>query len=155
MFPDDDEVELCHAQYRVPKPDALLPLDVAITYCVVLFEPAAVLPKCAAALTASAASCDWLGLDGAAEPLSDHVPARMCDGLPAAWPAPLQKNVPLATPWQYCVTLFSHELPPTPLRKLLRMPASPDGSLPVHCEPHNTRYTLGAVSTPIPPTPPW
>src|SRR4051794_10576421 len=106
MFPYADEVELCHAQYCVPKPDALLPVAVAITYCVVLFEPAAVLPKCAAALTASAASWDCVGLDGAAAPLSDHVPARMCDGLPAAWPAPLHEIVPLATPWQYCVTLF-------------------------------------------------
>src|SRR5438067_8815400 len=119
MFPYDDEVELCQAQYCVPKPEALLPVAVAITYCVVLFEPAAVLPKCAAALVASAASWDWLGLDGAAEPLSDQVPARIPDGLPAAWPAPLQKNVPLATPWQYCVTLVSPQLPPTPLRKLV------------------------------------
>ena len=37
------------------------------------------------------------------------------DGFPAFWLAPLQEVVPLATPWQYCVTLFSHGLPPAPL----------------------------------------
>jgi hypothetical protein len=74
MLPADDEVELCQAQYCVPKPDELLPVAVAITYCVELFEPDAVLPKWAAALTASAASCDWVGCEGAAEELSDHEP---------------------------------------------------------------------------------
>src|SRR6266700_2207103 len=135
MSPYKDEVELCQAQYCVPKPDALLPVAVAITYCVDAFEPVVVLPKWAAAFTASEASCDWLGLDGAVEPLSDQTPVRIPAGLPAAVPAPLQKYVRLATPWQYCVTLFSHELPPTLLRKFCRIDDSPDGSLLVHCEP--------------------
>jgi hypothetical protein len=56
-------------------------------------------------------------------------------GLPAAVPAPLQKIVPLGTPWQYWVTLLFHELPPTPLKKLCWSAASPLGSLLFHCEP--------------------
>jgi hypothetical protein len=63
--------------------------------------------------------------------------------------------VPLATPWQYCVTLFSQELLPALPKKLCRTLASLDGSFPLHCEPQSTRYTFGAVSTPIPFTPPW
>ena len=70
MFPAVDEVELCHAQYCVPKPEALLLCAVAITYCTDAFELEVALPKCPAALMASDASCDWLGFDGAAEPLS-------------------------------------------------------------------------------------
>jgi hypothetical protein len=56
----------------VPKPDALLPVAVAITYCTValVLEP---LPKCCAALTASAASCVSVGWAGAAEVLSNQV----------------------------------------------------------------------------------
>ena len=60
------------------------------------------------------------------------------DGFPAFWLEPLQDVVPRATPWQYCVTLFSHGLPPAPLKKLWRIEASPDGSFPVHCEPQYT-----------------
>src|SRR3954453_13058289 len=140
MLPDEDEVELCHAQYCVPKPEALLLCAVAITYCTVLLATELVLPKCPAALTASAASCDWVGCCGAAVPLSLNVPTQIPLGFPAAFPAPLQKTVPLATPWQYCVTLFSQLLPPTSVRKLWTVPASPDGSLPPpHCEPQRTR----------------
>src|SRR5690242_10365086 len=126
MFPYWDDVELCQAQYCVPKPEALLLCAVAITYCTEAFEPPVVLPKYCAALMASAASCDWLGLDGAAELLSDNVPARMPPGLPACWPDDPHVIVPLATPWQYWVTLFSHELPPTPERKPFKIPDSPD-----------------------------
>ena len=113
---------------------------------------AVVLAKCPAARAASLASCDCEGDDGAVE-VSDHVPAKIPDGFPAAVPAPLQKVVPYETPWQYWVTEFSQSLPPTPFRKFWRIVASPEGSL-LHCEPHSTRYTFGAVSTPIPPTPP-
>src|SRR5690348_18440299 len=70
MFPADDEVELCQAQYCVPKPDELLCVAVAITYWVDAFELAVELPKCPAALMASLASCVWEGCDGAAEVLS-------------------------------------------------------------------------------------
>src|SRR5579884_1775869 len=112
MFPYEDEVELCHAQYCVPKPEALLPCAVAITYCTVSLTAELVLPKCAAARTASPASCDWVGDDGAAEPLSDQTPARVTP-FPACVPLDPQVTVPAATPWQYCVTLFTHELPPT------------------------------------------
>src|SRR5204862_1546236 len=138
-FPTDEDVELCHAQYCEPKPEALLPWAVAITYCVEAFDEPVVLPKCCAARTASAASCDWLGCDGAADPLSFQVPARMLLGLPACWPLEPQNTVPTATPWQSCVTEFSQELPPTPWRKLCSLAASPDGSLPFHCEPQRTR----------------
>src|ERR1700758_2931819 len=113
MFPAEDEVELCHAQYCVPKPELLLLCAVAITYCTDAFELEVVLPKCPAALTASAASCDCVGLDGAAEPLSLKVPARIPLGFPACCPDVPHVIVPLATPWQYWVTLFNHLLPPT------------------------------------------
>src|SRR5205823_3916157 len=67
MLPYWDEVELCHAQYCVPNPDALLPVAVATTYCTVLFVVELVLLNWPAALTASAASCDCVGCDGAPE----------------------------------------------------------------------------------------
>ena len=73
MLPYEDEVELCQAQYCVPKPEALLPCAVAITYWTEPFELELVLPKCPAALTASAASCDWVGCAGAAAAPSPHV----------------------------------------------------------------------------------
>ena len=51
MLPYEDEVELCHAQYAVPKPDALLLCEVAITYCTVVVRAVElVLPKCAGRL---------------------------------------------------------------------------------------------------------
>src|ERR1035437_6203180 len=101
---------LCPAPPRV-----VFPVAVAITYWTLALLPAGVLRKCAAAFTASAASCDCDGRDGAEAALSDQTPASMPDGLPAAVPAPLQKKVPLATPWQYWVTLFNQGLPPTPV----------------------------------------
>jgi len=104
------EIELCQAQYCVPKPLDLFPVEVLITYCTVLLLPAAVLPKKAAARVASAASCDCVGVAGAALALSYQTPARTPAGLVAAVPAPLQKVVPVATPWQYCVTLLFQEL---------------------------------------------
>src|SRR5690348_5121954 len=101
MFPYGDEVELCHAQYCVPKPAALLCVAVAMTYCVVLFEPLAVLLKCCAALIVSPASCDCVGCAGAAEAASYQTDVDENDTPPpAAVPAPLQKVVPDATPWQ-------------------------------------------------------
>ncbi len=45
MLPDELEVELWYAQYWVPKPDELFPVEVEMTYCVLLLLPAAVLPK--------------------------------------------------------------------------------------------------------------
>src|SRR5215471_10742313 len=114
-LPYDEFDELCHAQYCVPNPVALAPCAVAITYCTFALLAAVVLPKCAAARAASEAICDCLGLEGAALWLSYQYPARSPTGFPAAFPAPLQKIVPLATPWQYCVTEFNHALPPTPL----------------------------------------
>src|SRR6516225_6698692 len=138
MFPKLLLVELCHAQYCVPKPLALLPVAVLMTYCTWVFELALVLPKCAAALAASAANCDCVGRDGAAEPLSYHEPPYTPLGLTACVPEEPQVTVPEATPWQYCVTELFHELPPTPLKKACWMPASPLGSLePLvpHCEP--------------------
>src|SRR6476661_5291165 len=125
-----------------------------MTYWVVALLPFAVLPKWAAARTASAARSDWRGRDGAAEPLSYHTPASIPEGLPAFWPLVPQNVVPDATPWQYCTTLFSHALPPTSPRKFCTSVASPDGSFPVHCDPQRMRYTFGAVSTPMPPVPP-
>src|SRR6266566_5460797 len=107
-------VALWYAQYCVPNPRELCPDAVAITYCTLAFLAPVVLPKCCAARTASAASCDWRGCDGARLPLSAKTPAKMPDGLPAAVPEPLQNTVPLGTPWQYWVTLFAQELPPTP-----------------------------------------
>src|SRR5690349_19543995 len=91
-------VELCQAQYCVPNPDALLPCAVAITYCTLALLLEAVFPKCWAARTASAASCDCLGRDGAEDALSYQNPARIPVGLPAGVPAPLQNTVPLDTP---------------------------------------------------------
>ncbi len=58
MLPYDELVALCQAQYRVPNPLALFPVAVAITYWTLALLPAVVLPKYAAAFTASAASCD-------------------------------------------------------------------------------------------------
>jgi hypothetical protein len=92
----------------------LFPGEVAITYCTEAFELALVLPKFPAAFTASAASCDWVGCDGAVEPVSYQVSTY----IPASFPAccgldGLHVLVPLATPWQYWATLFNHWLPPT------------------------------------------
>src|ERR1700674_289050 len=135
MVPYELEVELCHAQYWVPKPLELFPVAVLITYWVVVLLPAAVLPKCAAAAMASLASCDWVGLLGAAAALSYQMPARTPVGFPAWVPLEPQKTVPEATPSQYWVVLLAHELPPTPLKKLCWMAASPLGSLLFHCVP--------------------
>src|SRR5215475_12875391 len=114
-LPYEELVELCHAQYCVPNPLALAPCAVAITYWTLAFEELFVLPKCTAARAASAANCDCFGLDGAALALSYQYPARIPTVFPADVPTPLQNVVPLATPWQYCVTEFNHALPPTPL----------------------------------------
>src|SRR5438132_13983851 len=144
MLPDVLDVELCHAQNWVPKPLELCPEGVEITYCTLALLAALVLPKCAAARVASPARADWEMRFGSELP-SHQTPASWLVWLPAAWPAPLQKKVPEATPWQYWVTLLAHELPPTWLKKLCWIPASPLGSLvgalleQAHCEPHHTR----------------
>src|SRR3954471_12685025 len=103
MLPCVDDVELCHAQYCEPKPEALLPCAVATTYCTVAFALAAVLPNHSAARMASPARSDWLGRDGAALG-SFQTPARKPFGFPACSPLVPQVMVPVATPWQYCVT---------------------------------------------------
>src|SRR5438093_13302215 len=154
MEPYEDEVQSWYAHQLVPKPGELAWVAVAITYCVEALLPGAVFPKCAAARTASLAICDWCGLGGAFPVLSAQNPPKIADGFPTGVPAPLQKYVPEGTPWQYCVTEFNQALPPTPLRKFCTIVASPDGSLLFHCDPHNTRYTLGLVSTPTPLVPP-
>src|SRR5579863_5311509 len=82
MLPNDELVALCQAQYCVPNPLALFPVAVAITYWTLALPEAVVLPKCAAALTASAASCDCDGRDGAEVALSGQTPAKMPDWLP-------------------------------------------------------------------------
>ena len=92
-----EDVELCQAQYWFLKPEALLPVAVAIMYCTCVFADAEVLPKYCAALIASAASCDWVGRDGAAAPLSTKVPPNTV-AFDAGVPAPLQNVVPEATP---------------------------------------------------------
>ena len=97
-MPTVELVELWYAQYCEPKPLELFPVAVAITYCTLALLEALLLPKYCAALTASAAICDWRGLDGAALALSFQTPAKMPDGLPAAVPEPLQKTVPWLGP---------------------------------------------------------
>src|SRR6476646_3417210 len=136
MLPADELVELCHAQYWVPKPVALLPVAVLITYWTCVFAPAVVLPKCAAALTASAASWLCVGWLGAAAPPSNHVPPRRLPPGFTAWtPLVPQVTVPDGRPWQYWVTELFHELPPTRLKKSCWMATSPDGSFDPF-EPH-------------------
>src|SRR5215471_5746309 len=114
IFPYDELVALWYAQYCVPNPLELFPVAVAITYCTLALLPPVVLPKCCAARTASAASCDWRGCDGAGLALSAQTVAKTPAGLPAWVSEPLQNTVPLGTPSQYWVTLFAQELPPTP-----------------------------------------
>src|SRR5579871_6662601 len=101
MLPYDELVELCHAQYEVPKPLALFRVAVAMMYCALALKLALapVFPKWAAARTASPASCDWRGWDGAALLLSYHTMTTPV-GLPisAACPALLQEVVPVGTP---------------------------------------------------------
>src|SRR5438445_13664181 len=101
MLPYWDEVELCHAQYCVPNPDSLFPVAVATTYGTVLFVVELVLPNWPAALTASAASCDCVGCDGAADALSAQVVTKIPLWFPACWPDVPHVIVPFATPWQY------------------------------------------------------
>src|SRR5579859_3537828 len=113
MLPAEELGELWEAQYCVLKPPELLAVEVAITYCTLALLAAVVLPKWLAARTASAAICDCRGRLGADELLSYQTPAYMFAWLPAGVPAPLQNTVPVATPWQYWVTLFIQELPPT------------------------------------------
>src|SRR5438046_1343501 len=134
-------MELCHAQYCVPNPLALLWVAVLMTYWAVALDEVVVFPKCAAAATASAASCDWVGLDGAADALSNQTPpaARTPAGLVACVPALPHVTVPAATPWQYCVTELFQALPPTPLKNACWIAAWPDGSLEFHWEPQYTR----------------
>src|SRR4051794_33019179 len=112
MLPDVEDVELCHAQYCVPKPEALLPCAVATMYWTVALVLAVVWPKGGAARVASAARSDWLGRDGAGVPVSRQVPPRTPLGFPACAPLVPHVIVPVATPWQYCVTEFSQLLPP-------------------------------------------
>ncbi len=121
----------------MPNPEELCPVAVAITYWTLVFLAAVVFPKWFAAATASAASCDCNGCDGALLP-SDQLPPRTPVGFVAWTPLVPQVIVPAATPWQYCVTELFQELPPTLLKKLVRSAASPDGSLD-QAEPQNTR----------------
>src|SRR5215471_4854838 len=72
-------VELWYAQYWVPNPPELCPCEVAITYCALALLAAVELPKCCAARTASAAICDWRGVEGAVLALSAQTPAKMPD----------------------------------------------------------------------------
>src|SRR5260370_16075245 len=107
-------VELWYAQYCVPNPLELFPVAVAMTN----WAFALLSLKCTEAFAASAASCDCVGCDGAAEPLSAKRPPKAAFVLWARpVPPPLQKIVPLPTPWQYWSTLLNHELPPTPFYK--------------------------------------
>jgi hypothetical protein len=131
MFPYELEVELCQAHHCVPNPVMLLPVAVLITYWTWAFDAAVVLPKCAAAATASAASCDWVGWDGAALALSNQIcvdALKTPVGFVACVPLEPQLVVPLATPSQYCVTELFQLLPPTFEKKLCWMDASPEGS---------------------------
>ena len=84
MLPEDELVALCQAQYCVPNLLALFPVAVAITYWTLALLAAVVLLKSPAALTASDASWDCDGRDGAEVVLSDQTPAMMPDELPAA-----------------------------------------------------------------------
>src|SRR5690349_9754106 len=122
-----DDVELCHAQYDEPAPDALRPVAVRMSNWT-WPRSADVTPKWAAARPASAARSDWDGLDGAAFVVSNHVPPSTLLGL-VAWTRPAAHVVlPTDPPWQYCVTELFQPLPPTWLKKLWRSPTSPDGS---------------------------
>src|SRR5690242_556275 len=127
--------ELWYAQYCVPKPLELLRVAVLITYWTWVFALAVVLPKCEAARTASLPSWLWVGCAGAALALSNQTPPRTLSGLVACVPDEPQVTVPVATPWQYCVTELFQELPPTWLKKLCWSVASPEGSLLFHWEP--------------------
>ena len=97
MLLTDELVALWYAQNCLLNPLELFLVAVAITYCTLALLPAVVLPKCCAALTASAANCDWRGLRGAVVALSAQTLAKMLLGLPAAVSASLQNTVLLLT----------------------------------------------------------
>src|SRR5258708_6892180 len=106
-----------------------------MTYWAVVLEAAVLFPNWPAALIASAASWLCVGWLGAADALSYQTLIRTPLGFVAAVVPPLVHALvplPLATPSQYCVTELFQELPPTLLKKLCWIAASPDGSLLVH-----------------------
>src|SRR5689334_7315613 len=70
-------VSSCQAQNPEvgPKWSGCMPVADTITYCVLRFETAVVLPKCAAALTASFARSVGVAFVGAGVPMSAQTPA--------------------------------------------------------------------------------
>lgn len=89
-------------------------------------------PKCAAALTASAANCASEGRLGAFAELSSQVPpSGLAAGWPTGVPAPLHWVVPLATPSQYwvCEVKKVSPLPYACWKNDCCSAASPEGSL--------------------------
>src|SRR4051795_5422361 len=91
----------------------------AMTYCVSVLEPGAVLPKCAAARTASAAIWSMDGMfrtpavnGTAGDALSNHTPlSREPLGTPTCDAPVGQVTVPEGTPWQYCWLTFVQSSP--------------------------------------------
>src|SRR2546429_3725073 len=110
-----------------------------------------VLPKCFAAATASPAICAALAVPGAFLALSDQTPASGVDvGCCTCVPFAPQVTVPLGTPSQYWLRIVPQLscAPNRPLNRFCVSVATCAGSL-LHCEPQNTRYTLGCgVTTP-------
>src|SRR4051812_23434500 len=113
-------VELCQAQYCVPKPEALLPDAVSMTNCTSANE---LYSGCCAARTASAASWLCVGRVGAAEPVSQNCPATRlsgkdgigCEQLVAPDEAPTEVG---PVPMQYCFTELTHALDVMAWKKL-------------------------------------
>src|SRR5689334_3525032 len=100
-----------------------------MTYCVCVLEPAAVLPKCAAARTASAPiwSIDGMlskpAVTGVASDGSNHTPLSSAPlGLPTCGAVVGQLTSPAATPSQYCceTVVQSSPVPYRPFRKFCK-----------------------------------
>src|SRR5690242_16853828 len=118
-----------------------------MTYCVSALDPAAVLPKCAAARTASAPiwstalSTVVTALSGTAGRASSNQTPLTSEpvGTPMCGAVDGQDSSPAAMPSQYCcdTDVQSSPGPYRPFMKLVRYAAA--GSVLDHCEPQNTR----------------
>src|SRR5690349_9705508 len=101
----------------------------AITYCALVFEPGAVLPKCAAARTASAPIWSRLGAAVTAEigtagaESSNHTPLTSePSGTPTCVAVAGHVESPVAMPSQYCcdTDVMSSPGPYRPVMKFVR-----------------------------------
>src|SRR5947207_14418978 len=161
----------CQAQNPAfGKLSGIRPCEDTTTYCALRFAAALVFPKWDAAAIASRPIWRGSAAAGSAAPESTHTPASAPPvGYPTCAELSGQLCAPLVIPSQYCVVTPDHSSFAVPMpsnsccsRGAMPLPSPDRCTLPCvsvvgvpHCEPQDTRYTLGLpVVTPMPSSPP-